>query len=445
MQSLLKLPPHSVEAEQGVIGALMIGADFVPVSAEVSSVDFYMPQHKAVFGALGNLFAKGLPADLITVSEWLEQRKELDNVGGLAYLAELAKNTPSISNAVTYARIVKDKSTQRRLLQTAHEIAASVYGEQTTEQKIAFAQSLIMSVDGSMAENETRRIQDYVDEMIADMHDPVPADPGFKTGYPDMDKILVGLERGCVHILAARPSTGKTMLALNIVENMANDGASILIFSLEMKAKSLARRVISSMGRFPGMALRNKEMDDHWDKFASACHRMKNKKIFINETSGMGIEKIKSIARFQKKVNNIDVIFIDYLGLIKREKSNKSTSDEVGHISNEIKNMAKELNVAVVLLCQLNRGIENRSEKMPSMSDLRSSGDIEQDAETITFLYRPVASKDGVTTVTIAKNRDGETGQCSLVLKGAISRFESCASYDHTPSDTGKKSWADKY
>jgi replicative DNA helicase len=442
--STLKTPPNSIEAEQGVLGSLLLGFPFDEVSAVLHGDDFYQPQHRLIFIAVGNLAAQGSKADIITVSERLDAKNRLSEAGGLAYLAELAKNTPSVSNAIQYAKIIRERALQRNLISVAQNIASSAWEAGNITDKIASAQSVIMSLDDSGRDIEVKSIQDVAKGIIEELDSPDKIDQGFLTGFPDIDKLMIGLERGGVHILAARPSNGKSALAINFVENMALAGVSVLVFSLEMTAKSLGRRLFASMGRISNYALRKKEMDGQWDKMLNAASRMKNMKVFISETSGLGIDKIKSISRFQKKINHTDVIVIDFLQLIKRAGSNKSTSDEIGLISNEIKNMAKELNVAVILLSQLNRGIESRTDKQPVLSDLRSSGDIEQDAETVMFLYRPLLSEDGVTTVTVAKNRDGETGQCSLVLKGQYSRFES-TSYQPSNQPSDKKSWADKY
>ena len=426
---IIKEPPFSLEAEQGVIGALLLGAEFDSVLMVISSSDFYNHAHKILFSAIGNLVAKNKSIDFITVSDFLESRKELDDVGGLAYIADLAKNTPGISNIIQYAHIIKDRSRKRKLLVSANGIANSVFEDGSAEDKIAAAQSAMMSIDSNGSVPDVLSIQEITASIILELDDPLGAVPGFMTGFEDLDKILGGLEKGCVHIIAARPGVGKTALALNIATNLAQDGVSILAFSLEMTAKSFGRRIMSSLGGIPNYNIRSRQINDHVEQLTTAAVKIKPMKIFISETSGLGINKIQSISRFQKKVNKTEVIVIDFLQLIKREKSNKSTSDEIGEISNAIKNMAKELDVAIILLSQLNRGIESRTDKQPALSDLRSSGDIEQDAETITFLYRPIMEKSGATTVSVAKNRDGETGQCTLILNGKYSRFEQCATY----------------
>jgi len=441
---MIKTPPNSLEAEQGVIGALMIGAQFDSVSELVSSDDFYYPQNRSIFLAAASLAMNRAVIDIITLSDVLERQNLLNEIGGLAYLAELAKNTPSAAHAIEYAKIIRDKAQRRRIIIAAQEIAGLGYGEGLLDDIVRQSQSLTMAFDAHSKADVAVSISEVMAGIVHDFDNPNPH-VGFKTGFPDMDKILTGLEKGAVHIIAARPSTGKTALAINIIENIAQEGAPVLIFSLEMTAKSLGRRMIASLGRVNNHAIKTRDMEGQWDKFAAGVTKAKALPIHIYERSGLSIAEICTRARFQKKANKTEVIVIDFLQLIRREKSNKSTSDEVGLISNEIKNLAKELDVAIILLSQLNRGIEGRSDKQPVLSDLRSSGDIEQDAETITFMYRPILEANGLTTITVAKNRDGETGQCNLVLNGKYSRFESSA--DNTPQDGrgGKKSWSDDW
>ena len=443
----LKKPPASLDAEQAVIGALLLGASFEEIMSVVESTDFYYPQHSTIFSVVGSVIASGSKADLITVSDALDQRKELDNVGGMAYLAELAKNTPSTKNATQYASVVKDRATQRKLLAIAHEIASMVYGDRPTEEKIATAQSLALSVDSTKSRSETVDLNTALGAFLGELDDRhhKKTNGGINTGMPDYERLIKGLKKGHVHVIAGRPGTGKTAFALNIIKNVVLDNNPVLMFSLEMPTMELIQRMISNTGGVALDSLDDGQLEAHeWDKLSASITKLRDKPFTTCDIHGLTINRIRAVARFQKKVNKTKLIVIDYIGLIRTPNAKGANrNQELGEVSRQIKEMAKELEVPVILLAQLNRSIESRGDKTPTLSDLRDSGEIEQDCDSATFLYRKRTEENGITEVTVAKNRHGKTGRFDIVLNGRYSRFEPAAN-NYSPQPTNKKSWMDR-
>ncbi len=437
-------PPQSLEAEQGVIGALLLGADFDLVANEIESSDFFHPSHSVIYNAICAMVGSGLKVDILTLDVFLTSRKESDISGGFVYLAELAKNTPSVSNSVPYAKIVKEKSILRRIISTAGKIRELVQSECSVEEKIAQAQNLALSIENRTNEPDTYEIKDIFPEVIADIErrSERKEQDGLLTGYSFMDGMLKGLKGGHTHIIAGRPGTGKTTLAINIGEHIAQT-VPVLIFSLEMPRKELVTRMISSLGRVPIDAIQDGKMDGNYDKLSIGAAKLKSLKVSICDRGGMTISRIRTIARFNKKIKGTGLIIIDYIGLVRTpNQKNSNRNLELGEVSRQLKEMAKELDIPIIVLAQLNRGIETRNEKTPNLADLRDSGEIEQDADTVTFLYRDKDST-GETEITIAKNRHGKTGKGQLFLRGEFSKFENIVG-DYQGSQS-KQSLADRY
>jgi len=442
----LKTPPQSLEAEQGVIGSLLLGAQFDMVSACVSAEDFYQPQHRLLFAACGVLAGKDVKTDLITVSDCLDASKELEIAGGMAYLAELAKNTPSISNAFAYAQIVRDRAMQRHVISAGQQIAQLGFnGDILTADKIVEAQKIVLALDASDATEEVTNADEPIKALIHKIEERGNKKGylGELSGFPDLDGFVKGFRSKRVFVLAGRPGSGKSTLATNIIEYVAGNGSPALIFSLEMTTEEVIERMVCSLGRVDGNAIDSGEMDNQWEKLTAGVHRVKLLPIRFCDKTGLTIGRIRAIARFQKKMHGIKFIVIDHIGLI-RTPGKQNRNIELGEVSRQIKEMAKELDVDVLEICQLNRAIESRNDKTPNMSDLRDSGEIEQDADFIGIIHRPQEEQGGLTTLTVTKNRGGKLGKMTIVHKGQYSRFESYSGIDE-PHQSNKKSWADKY
>ena len=442
-------PPHSIEAEQSVIGALILGADFSLAAEIIESKDFFHHAHTVIFTAIGMLVSAGSKIDLLTISDALESKRELENAGGIAYLAELAKNTPSTSNLAAYAEIVRERSNLRRILSAGIQIQQLAMGELPLDQKIAQAQNLTLCLDGEITEKDSQTVAEILPDILADIETRSTGNEidGLLTGYGYLDKILKGLKGGHVHVVAGRPGAGKTTLAINIVENVAALQKPVLVFSLEMPKKELVKRMIASLGRLDIDSIDNGQLENKWQNLTIGVTKLKEMPISICDKGGMSMAKIRTIARFHKKRKDTELILIDYIGLIRTNNTKQqSRNNELGEVSRQCKELAKELNIPIILLAQLNRAIETRADKTPTLSDLRDSGEIEQDADTVTFLYRPTLDESGQTTITVAKNRHGKTGQFFLMLKGEYSRFEACVNDGYTDQkQASRPSWADNY
>jgi replicative DNA helicase len=419
--------PHSPEAEAGVIGGLVCGAEMDTVSEIITADDFYSIVNRIIFTACGMLVSSGIKCDLLTISNRLEQSKELDSIGGIGYLAEIASNTPSISNIGRYAEIVKEKSKLRRILAAGAEIQALAIGDMLLEEKVAQAQNIALSLNSESQESDTAELKEILSVIISDIDKRANGHEvdGLLTGFGYLDKILNGLKGGHVHVMAGRPGSGKTTLAINIAEHIAQQKKPVLVFSLEMPKKELVKRMIASLGRVDIDSIDSGHLEGKWDKLSLGVTKLKDMPISICDKGGLTISRIRTIARFHKKRADTQLIVIDYIGLVRTPNlKNSNRNNELGEVSRQCKELAKELNVPVILLAQLNRSIETRADKTPTLSDLRDSGEIEQDADTVTFLYRPALDETGSTTVTVAKNRHGKTGQFFLTLLGQYSKFE---------------------
>lgn len=435
----LKVPPNSIEAEQSLIGGLMLDATaWDKVADVIISADFYRKDHRLIFEAIDRLIEGGSPCDVVTVSEHLDNRSELEQAGGLEYLATLANETAGAANARAYAKILREKSTLRSLISAGNEISGSAF---TTEGRSASqildeAERLVFRIAekgarGKAGFKSLKQILPEAVDRIDLLHQSEDDITGISTGYVEFDKMTAGLQKGDLIIIAGRPSMGKTTLAINIAENAAI-GAKVptAIFSMEMPAQQLAFRMISSLGRVDQTHLRTGNFpDEDWSRINTAVQLMSEAPIFIDDSPSLSPTEIRARARRLHREHNLGLIVIDYLQLMQVEGSKENRATELSEISRSLKALAKELEVPVIALSQLNRSVEQRNDKRPVMSDLRESGAIEQDADLIIFIYREeVYDKDtprkGLANIAIAKQRNGPIGDFPLTFVGRYTKFE---------------------
>ena len=443
----LKLPPHSVEAEQSVLGGLLLENEALDKIADILSAhDFYRYDHKLIFGHIAKLIEGNKPADIVTVAESLESTAELSSVGGIAYLGALAQNTPTAANIRRYAEIVHERAVMRKLVEIGSGIAESAYNPQgrDAQQLLDEAEAKIFQI----AEGGKRSTQGFQDikvllPQVADRIDYLYQREnqgdvtGVSTGFSDLDERTSGFQPGDLIIVAGRPSMGKTAFSLNIAENVALDSKKpVAVFSMEMGATQLATRMIGSVGRLDQHRMRNGNLEDEdWVRLTTALGKLNDAPIFIDEGAGLSSFDVRARARrLHRQCGELGLIVVDYLQLMTgaagRQSENRAT--EISEISRSLKSLAKELNVPVVALSQLNRGLEQRPDKRPVMSDLRESGAIEQDADVILFIYRdevynPDSPDKGTAEIIIAKQRNGPIGRVRLTFIGQHTRFENFA------------------
>jgi len=441
----LKTPPQSLEAEQAVIGGLMLAEDSFDSVAEILQAnDFYHLRHRVIFTAMQTLAQSSKPLDVITVSEALQSVKELDNAGGLAYLAELAKNTPSVSNILAYARIVRERSTLRQLIHAAQEIADSGFNPDGREsmELLSAAEQRVASIaegrsDDSSFDDVTSLLRETLDR-IEKLNQSDKDITGLTTGYKELDKWTSGWQAGDMVVIAARPSMGKTALAMNAVENalLYGDGKPVLVFSLEMPAESLVMRMLSSIGKIDQTRVRSGKLEQHeWEKLSAAVTKLKDKPLWIDDTPSISTAEMRGrVRRYVKEHGELGLIMVDYLQLMRGSNSGggENRTNEISEISRSLKTIAREFNCPVLVLSQLSRESEKRPNKRPINSDLRDSGAIEQDADVILFIYRDEVyneeSKDkGTAEIIIGKQRNGPIGTVRLAFQGKFTRFENLA------------------
>ena len=444
----IKLPPHSVEAEQSVLGGILIDQSAWDKIADlIAEPDFYRKEHRLIYHHISRLNEHGKAVDVITVAESLESSSKLDEAGGLAYLGSLAQNVPSAANIRRYAEIVRERAIMRKLAEVGGEIASSALspGGRAADQLLDEAESKIFEI----AEEGERGRQGFtpipplltkVVERIETLYSRDDPDgiTGIATGFSDLDNQTSGLQPGDLIIVAGRPSMGKTAFSINIAENVALDSNKpVAIFSMEMGGTQLAMRMIGSVGRLNQHSLRTgKLQDEDWSRMTHALGRLNDAPIFIDETAGLNALELRSRARRLHRQNDgLGLIVIDYLQLMTApsSKASENRATEISDISRSLKALAKELHVPVIALSQLNRGLEQRPNKRPIMSDLRESGAIEQDADLILFIYRdevynPDSPDKGKAEIIIGKQRNGPIGTVGLMFRGEYTRFENLAS-----------------
>lgn len=428
----LVLPAHSMEAEQAVIGSLILYSEkYDDVLDIVEESDFYGTTHKQIFHAMSDLTKEDQPIDAMTISQKLQQIDLLDKIGGLAYILNLTKGIPNTSNLLSYAKIVADKSTERKILSASLLISEiSRDGEITTEDKITQSRQLLEDIESKGGE-EVEQISGALRRLIEDIDQKYNSDEkyfGITTGLTAIDEKIQGFEGGDYIIIAARPSMGKTTLLMNIVEHIAVEKElPVLVFSMEMPEHQLMQRLTSSISEIPLSLVRNGKLrDDHWPKLSSAISKLKDCPLYIDDRPALTATQIRATARKMHKKHGLGAIAIDYMQLAKSKAENRNM--EITDISGTFKSIAKELNIPVIALSQLNRKLEDRANRRPIMSDLRESGAIEQDADIIMFLYRDevyneFTEQKNVAEVIIAKARNGTTGTAHIKSDLHISRF----------------------
>ena len=410
------LPPQNIEAEQAVLGAIFLNTDALADAMEyVEADDFYRRAHQILFQAMVDLNNDGEAIDVLTVQNYLTTNNQLDDVGGVAYIAELATSVPTAANAGYYAKIVEEKSMLRRLISTATDIITQANnGDDDVPSLLDSAERQIMDVSERRNRSGFREIKDVLNETLSDidrLSQQSEDITGLPTGYREFDKMTAGLQPDNLIILAARPAVGKTAFALNIAQNVATStDTSVAIFSLEMSAESLVNRMLCAEGSINANHLRTGQLDEgEWQNLIVAMGALSNTSIFIDDTPGIKMAEIRAkCRRLAKEKGNLGLVVIDYLQLI--EGSNKeSRQQEVSEISRQLKKLAKELSVPILALSQLSRGVEQRQDKRPVLSDIRESGSIEQDADIVAFLYRDDYYERGE-----SKSEDDEDDQDSL-------------------------------
>ena len=447
----MRVPPQSIEAEQSVLGGLLLdNTAWDRISDIMDETDFYRADHRLIFQHIMLLVENNRPADVLTVAESLERSAKLDETGGQAYLGSLSMNTPSAANIRRYAEIVRERAIMRKLVQAGTEIADSAYNPTGREAKdlIDEAESKVFQIAevGAKAKQGFVKIDPLLTETVEriDMlysRENKDEVIGLATGYVDLDRMTSGLQQGELIVIAARPSMGKTALAMNIVEHVAlNLKKAAAVFSMEMSGAQLTLRMIGSVGRVDQHKLRSGTFEEtEWPKLVDAVGKLNDSQIHIDDTAGLNSLEVRSRARrLHRQCGGLSLIVVDYLQLMSGTSSGReeNRATEVAEISRGLKSLAKELKVPVIALSQLNRSVEQRVDKRPMMSDLRESGAIEQDADLILFIYRDEvynptneASK-GKAELIIAKQRNGPTGPVTLTFIGKHTRFENYAGGD---------------
>jgi replicative DNA helicase len=441
----LRVPPHSIEAESSVLGGLLLDNQaWDRVNDLLVENDFYRHEHKLIFTAIGTLINGSKPADVITVFEHLQHQGKADSMGGLTYLNSLAQYVPSASNIRRYAEIVRERGILRKLVTASDEIATNAFNPQgrPVDKILDEAEQKIFNIgeEGSRNKQGFQSMDTLVIELmdrVQEMADNPNDITGVPTGFYDLDRMTSGLQAGDLVVLAARPSMGKTAFAVNIAEHVAlNEGLPVAVFSMEMGASQLAVRVVGSIGRIDQGHLRTGKLtDEEWPRLADAIDRLRTVSLHIDETPGLTPSELRANARrLARQCGKLGLIVVDYLQLMSGSTTggdNRAT--ELGEISRGLKMLAKELQCPVIALSQLNRSVEQRTDKRPMMSDLRESGAIEQDADIIMFIYRDdYYNKDskepGIAEIIIGKQRNGPTGTVRLTFLKPLTRFESLAS-----------------
>ncbi|TAL63598.1 MAG: replicative DNA helicase [Burkholderiaceae bacterium] len=437
----LQVPPHSVEAEQSVLGGIMLVRESLDlVMDRINEKDFYRRDHQLIWRAIVELDAREQPVDAVTLGEWFEAQGLAELIGGPAYLTEIANNTPSAANIAAYADIVRDRSILRKLIDASWRISSESFNPQGKESSevLEMAEQSIFGI----AEAGARGRKDFVGmnaavtaafKVITQRYENQGTLSGLSTGFEDLDRITNGLQPTDLIVVAARPSMGKTAFAMNLAEAAAMkspEKKAVAVFSMEMSVEQLTVRMIGSIGRVDAQHMRSGKLsEEDWPRLTNATTQLLESKILIDDTGGLSPAELRSRARRLHRRQPLGLIVIDYLQLMQVPGSKEHRAQQIAEISRQLKALAKELNVPVVALSQLNRSVEQRADKRPLMSDLRESGSIEQDADVIMFLYRDeYYNKDspdkGVAEIIISKQRNGPTDTVRLAFNGTITRFD---------------------
>lgn len=445
-EDILRLPPQAIEAEQSILGSMMLDNRVIDeISSELEARDFYRNDHQLIYNEIVRLDERGEAADVVTVSEALTHLGEIDQVGGLAYLGSLAKNTPNTGNAKSYAKIVRERAILRRLIESANDIAKRAYQPdgRTPEEVLDFAESIIFEIakNNNQAKAGFRRIDSLLTEAvdkIEELFNTKQTVTGVPTGFVDLDKKTSGLQGGDLVIVAGRPSMGKTSFSMNLVEYAAiNQNLPVAVFSMEMPGTQLAARLLASLSRVNSGKLRTGQLEtEDWPKLTSAVGILQDKFIYIDDTPALSPLEVRTRARrlAAEHEHGLGMIMIDYLQLMRGNDTGggENRTLEISNITRALKGLAKELDCPIIVLSQLNRSLEQRPNKRPVMSDLRESGAIEQDADVIMFIYRhevyePETDQKGLAEIIIGKQRNGPIGTVRLAWLGEFTRFENYA------------------
>ncbi|MDF2723876.1 MAG: dnaC [Paenibacillus sp.] len=433
-----RIPPQNLEAEQAVLGAILLDSDaLITVMERVGSDDFYRTSHQHIFGAMLELATQNEPIDLITLTARLQDNQQLEPIGGISYLSQLANAVPTAANVDYYAQIVEEKSMLRRLIRTATQIVSDSYaGEDDVGGLLGDAEKRILEISQRQSGSGFIAIRDVLMEVfdkVEFLFNHKGGVSGIPSGFPDLDKMTSGFQRSDLIIVAARPSVGKTAFALNIAQNVGvRAKETVAIFSLEMGAAQLVQRMICAEANVDATRMRTGQLEnDDWEKLTMAMGTLSEANIYIDDSPSVTVADIRAKCRRLKQEKGLGLIAIDYLQLISgRGKSGENRQQEVSEISRTLKQIARELSVPVIALSQLSRGVEQRQDKRPMMSDLRESGSIEQDADIVAFLYRDdyydkESEKKNIIEIIIAKQRNGPVGTVELAFLKNYNKFVS--------------------
>lgn len=435
MEDVGRIPPHSVESEQSILGSILLDKEaIITVTETIQPEDFYKEAHKIIYECMVKLNNKNEPIDLITLTEELRKQGHLEDVGGISYITSLSTIVPTTSNVKYYSDIVKEKSVLRKLIKVSNDILNLGYDNSTkVEDLLEKAEKQIFDISQEKSSEDFQSINSVLMDtydMIERLYTNKEEITGITSGFEDLNKKINGLQRTDLILIAARPAMGKTAFSLNLVQNAALKGnASVAVFSLEMSKEQLVQRMLSAQSHVELKKIKNGNLDENdWPRIIDAMSVLSNANIYIDDTPGIKISELRSKCRKLKIEKGLDLILIDYLQLMEGDNNNESRQQEISKISRSLKIIAKELNCPVVALSQLSRAPEQRSDHRPMLSDLRESGAIEQDADIVMFLYRdeyyhPDSERKNIGEVIIAKNRHGETGSVELVWLGEIQKF----------------------
>jgi replicative DNA helicase len=434
-----KVPPQNIDAEKSLLGAVLIDEEtLADVSEHVTTKDFYEKRHSTIFSAMMSLYEKHNPVDLLTLTDELKRKKELDIIGGSAYLTDLTNYVPTSAHAETYAEIVAQKAVRRRLIKASSDISELGYNEETsTQELLEKAESELFSVSDQSLKQDIVSIESILTESfdrMEELHRNKGALRGVRTGYRDLDTMTAGLQRSDLIVLASRPAMGKTTLVTNLAYNVATIAKQpVLFFSLEMSKEQLVDRMLADSSGVDAWNIRTGNLsDDDFSKLSEAMGELAEAPIFIDDTPGLSVLEMRTKARRANHEQPLGLVIVDYLQLMQGSSSgnNDNRVQVVGEISRGLKLIARELNVPVIALSQLNRSVESRSPQIPQLADLRESGSVEQDADIVMFIYReayynPETERENITDIFIAKHRNGPTGKVELYFHPERLRFTS--------------------
>jgi len=433
-----RVPPHSLEAEESLLGAMLLSRDAIAAALEsCSAADFYRPAHARIFEAVTALYGRGEPADAVTVAEHLRRTGTLEDAGGPALLVSLQANTPAVSSASRYARIVEEHALLRRLIGVSQEIAEIGYSlPDDVAEAVDRAETLVFEVAQRRTTDSIESLQELLSkslDRLEELAGRTESVTGVPSGFDDLDELLAGLQPSNLVVVGARPSMGKTAFALGVAAHAALRGEPVLFFSLEMSHLEIAQRVLSAEARVDAARMRNGRLtDSDFNKISHAIGRLSNAPLFVDDNPNLTVMDIRAKARRMKSRTGLGLVVVDYLQLMSGRQAAENRQVEISEISRGLKILARELQIPVMALSQLSRNLESRTDKRPMLADLRESGAIEQDADVVMFIYRdevynPESAERGAAEVIVAKHRNGPTGVVQLAFVGTYARFASMA------------------